>query len=204
MPGVTAEMLDWWFWWHAMDPLRYKIWYPNSHQSNSVDNLEEYKNRRGPYRERYWNSTQYPVEDLGIGSEELFIKFMPPEEFGFDVARFSEANVATVVCAYVGSVDKKVWHTYMCHFVRQTETGLEMRSRFWIGHTVQFTWLSEESILNNLVNNRLFRKIVIPEDIGYQLAMHCAQEYNNLAIILPELFSVYHEQNRPTNFIRSR
>jgi hypothetical protein len=25
MQGVTGEMLDWWFWWHALESLRYKI-----------------------------------------------------------------------------------------------------------------------------------------------------------------------------------
>ena len=30
-PGVTAEMFDWWFCWHALDPLRYKIWDTDDH-----------------------------------------------------------------------------------------------------------------------------------------------------------------------------
>ena len=27
-PGVTAEMIDWWFAWHPLEDLRYRIWYP--------------------------------------------------------------------------------------------------------------------------------------------------------------------------------
>ncbi|MCX7679658.1 MAG: phloretin hydrolase, partial [Spirochaetes bacterium] len=37
MPQVSGEMIDWWFVWHAQEPLRYKIWYPGAHISNSVN-----------------------------------------------------------------------------------------------------------------------------------------------------------------------
>jgi hypothetical protein len=60
MPKVTGEMLDWWFWWHPVNPLRYKVWYPGSHFGTSLDvNIDEYKGRKGPYGERYWNTTNY-------------------------------------------------------------------------------------------------------------------------------------------------
>ena len=36
MPGVTADMVNWWFAWHSLDPLRYKIWYPPAHVSVEV------------------------------------------------------------------------------------------------------------------------------------------------------------------------
>jgi hypothetical protein len=28
---VTAEVIDWWFAWHPLDSLRYRIWYPPQH-----------------------------------------------------------------------------------------------------------------------------------------------------------------------------
>ena len=31
MPGITREMIDWWFWWHTQDSLRYQVWFPGSH-----------------------------------------------------------------------------------------------------------------------------------------------------------------------------
>ena len=72
MTEVTGEMLDWWFWWHPINPLRYKIWYPETHFDTTVDvDLDEYKSRDGPYNKRYWNITNYPIEDIGIGYEGL-------------------------------------------------------------------------------------------------------------------------------------
>ena len=197
MPNVTGEMLDWWFWWHPINALRYKVWYPEAHFKNSVDvDIDEYTNRKGPYAKRYWNVTNYPIEDIGTGKETLSIKFIRPSDFGFDETRFDEADVATAICGIAGSVSKKITqHTYMCHFVRKKNNGVEMRSRFWVGHTVIKSGFSEVSIVNRLINTKIMKNLLLPRKVGYALAMHCAQEYNNLADILPELFANYREKN---------
>ncbi|MBN1653395.1 MAG: hydrolase [Deltaproteobacteria bacterium] len=188
MPEVTAEMIDWWFWWHALESLRYKIWYPGSHAGVSVENREQLENPLLSARERYWNNTQYPVEDVGIGPEIFSITFIPPEDIGFDVSRFVEAHVATAICAVVGSVTKKVRHTRMCHLVRRTSNGVEMRSRFWIGGNIKLDMFSQKSVVNRVANTKLIRKLTIPNATPYQMALHCAREYSNLAEILPELY----------------
>ena len=36
MPGVTVDMLKWWFAWHALEDLRYKIWYKPGHFGISI------------------------------------------------------------------------------------------------------------------------------------------------------------------------
>lgn len=188
MPKVSGEMLDWWFWWHALEDLRYKIWYPGSHLANHAEDPAQLQNCELSSRQRYWNNTHYPVEDVGIGIEQLSITFLPPADFGFDISRFDEARVATVICARVGSVTKKVLHTDMCHFVRAADGGVEMRSRFWIGRKIHSMMLSEENPIHRLINSKSIRKIMIPADTPVQMANHCAQEYNNLAAILPELY----------------
>ena len=193
MPKVTGEMLDWWFWWHPMNSLRYKVWYPEAHFSHTTDvDMDIYKRRSGVYRERYWNTTNYPVEDIGVGKETLSIRFVPPSDFGFDESRFDEANVATAICGIVGSVTRKLPQlAYMSHLVRKKVTGVEMRSRFWIGHTILKSGVSEKSIINRLINKRMVKKLLLPRNVGFAMAMHCTQEYHNLAEILPELYGSY-------------
>ncbi len=193
MPGVTGDMLDWWFSWHARESLRYKIWYPGAHAGTSVKDPERLKNKSLPLRERYY-TTHYPIEDVGIGEETLSIRFMPPEEFGFDTTRFKTANVSTAICTRVGSEGKKADHTDMCHFVRQAEEGVEMRSRFWIGRRLKVRMFSDQSFVNRLANTRFIRKIVIPRNAPCQMAHHCAREYNNLAQILPDLYREYGDE----------
>ena len=41
MPGVTPEMFDWWFAWHGVAPMRYKVWNPHQHYSCQTRNLEK-------------------------------------------------------------------------------------------------------------------------------------------------------------------
>jgi hypothetical protein len=196
MPGVTGRMIDWWFWWHALESLRYRIWYPGAHVGISAADREQLENTSLSARERYWNNPQYPVEDVGIGPDILSITFIPPDDFGFDTLRFEKAGVATAICTVVGSVTKKVRHTRMCHLVRKTAGGVEMRSRFWIGGNIKVNFFSEKSIVNRIANTKLIRKLAIPSDTSYQMALHCAREYNNLAAILPELYREYGPRRR--------
>jgi hypothetical protein len=187
--GVTKEMLDWWFWWHAQEPLRYRIWYPEYHFDTSAK-----RTQKEPSNEpRYWHTTHFPVEDCGLGREKLSIHFLPPDEFGFDTSRFPEANIVTVICGVVGSVTPRniKQHTSMCHLVRKYSSGIEMRSRFWIGHTIRFNGVLGAPILRDIVNTRFVKQRIVPKTIRLAMAMHCAQEYANLAKLLPELYAAY-------------
>lgn len=192
MPGLTGEMIDWWFWWHAFEDLRYKIWYPGKHVGVRIQNRDQLSDLKLSLRERYWHNPNFPTEDIGIGTDTLRITFISPEEFGFDASRFEQANVATIISARVGSESRHVEHTDMCHFVRKTSDGVEMRSRFWIGRKLCLIRFREDSFVNrHIVNTKLVRNRSIPIDAPHQMAMHCAQEYNNLKELLPELYSKY-------------
>ena len=69
--------------------------------------------------------------------------------------------------------------TFMTHFVREIEGGIELRSRFWMG------W--------NYVNGRDVK--VLPDGMRYpdmaamSLALHNVKEFTNLAAILPSLYA---------------
>jgi hypothetical protein len=192
MPGVSGEMIDWWYGWHSIESLRYMIWYPEAHFAIGVDDRVKAECEDVSYRDRYVGRTHYPVEDVGTGkTEELFITFVSPEEFGFDTKRFEAAGVATVVCTHVGDRRRGMRHTYMTHFVRKTATGVEMRSRFWIGAAVRFESFRKAAVLGTLFNTRLARKLLIKNELPANMAHHCAQEYANLAAILPGLYREY-------------
>jgi hypothetical protein len=69
-----------------------------------------------------------------------------------------------------------------------------MRSRFWAGDIeVTIPWLGP--ILSKLVNTRRMRQVVVPDKIGAALLIHCTEEMNHLAGILPELFHKMTDQN---------
>ena len=89
------------------------------------------------YRERLHLSSHLVTEDLGLGKEKILINFMHPKAFGYDVNKLNDKET-TIICAKVGSPERGLWHTDMCHFVRVLPTGgIEMRSRFWMGHQIE-------------------------------------------------------------------
>lgn len=186
MPGVTAEMIEWWFEWHPHDPVRYRIWYPEMHFDTGFEPAKV------PGAKPFHGTVHHPVEDIGLGRARIRIEFVDPVAFGFPRHDFAPATCSTIICGYVGDDVRRVRHTRLCHFVRDTDDGVEMRSRFWIGNRIS---LYSESPLakpvNRLLNTRLIRSRAVPKRAPRALAQHCAQEYANLAAMLPELWARY-------------
>jgi len=190
MPNVTLEMIDWWFWWHAAEGARYQIWYPDKHFDISSYFRGSYTDQTKSYSERLHLSTHLVNEDIGSGAEEILIDFMHPKLFGFDAAQLN-AKKETIICARVGSPEMGSWGSEMVHFVRKTDAGVELRSRFWIGNKIYKINESEEVRLSPILNRSFVKKRLIPDEVGPNMFHHCAQEFHNLAEILPQ---VYQEQ----------
>lgn len=173
MPGITPDMIAWWFWWHPQKKERYQVWFPGSHFSISYGKKQsDYFKREAP--PAFQKNTQYPVEEIGGTKMPLRIDFVTPEEFGFSEAVMRENNIPLIVCGHVGAFNGLIWHTEMAHIFRQTENGLFMTSRFWMGKTLR---------------NPLLRKRILTDSLARGMAEHCCIEYRNLAEILPILYN---------------
>jgi plasmid maintenance system antidote protein VapI len=98
MPGVTVAMFDWWFAWHGLDPMRYKIWDPEDHYYALWRNLAQAKDTRLSIRERYWNNICDVKENIG-GDKALKVSlyFSNPADFGFDSQKLADFN-GTILC----------------------------------------------------------------------------------------------------------
>jgi hypothetical protein len=180
MPGVTIEMIDWWFDWHPHDPLRYRIWFPQAHFDIAFEAAAT------PGSKPFRGTIHRPVEDVGIGRSRIRIEFIEPEEFGFPQG---DPPGATIVCGFAGDDKRRVRHTRMCHFACEVDGGAELRSRFWIGTPMTLYAKSAAARpINKLLGTTPVRSRAVPKDAPKSLAHHCAQEYANLAAILPEIF----------------
>ncbi|MCD7898099.1 MAG: hypothetical protein LUG50_15735 [Planctomycetaceae bacterium] len=141
-PDATAEMVDWWFAWHPLEDLRYRLWYPPQHGGIMVspENRKRLLDSSIPMSQRNWGVLHHVTEDTNGGMDNVDIHFMSPEEFGFDMKRWKEPNVATFAGGqgWSSPVNRKEGDitapAMMCHFFRQTEAGLEQRTRFWMGY----------------------------------------------------------------------
>ena len=85
MPGVTGEMLDWWFPWHSVgSDLRYKIWDPEDHYFARAYPASYVVNPNVPMNQKTWGVDHYIMEDVGPGPEFLKLCFKRPADFGYD------------------------------------------------------------------------------------------------------------------------
>lgn len=190
MPGVTVEMINWWFAWHSLEDLRYKIWWPKGHFAVSISDEDRKKvlNPGRPAPLKFLGITHHVVEDVGVGTENIMIRFLTPEEVGFDMSRFKAPNVGTVVAANGLSSaegappDGPKAPAVMCHFIREIPDGVEFRSRFWMGY----------HIIDKKPKLLLPPDVKIPETVPQELGRHNVFEYSNLRAILPQ---IYEEQN---------
>jgi hypothetical protein len=180
MPSVTAEMVDWWFDWHPRDSLRYRVWHPHAHRANSLQAPAR------PGAKAHWGAVHRPVEDVGVGVVHARIAFARPSELGMPGDALDDRRVATIVCGLVGDERRRVRHTPMFHVFLRERDGVVLRSAFWLGAAIR-PYGPAGAVGERLMNNRFVRRATLPARLPQALATHCAQEYANLATLLPEL-----------------
>lgn len=186
MPGVTVDMVNWWFAWHSLENLRYKLWWPQGHYSISITEKDRQKVLDPSFlpTQKFQGITHHVVEDTGGGKEDIFISFLPPVDAGFNMDRFKAPYVGTVVAANGISspvnapTDAPKAPAFMMHFVREIPGGVEFRSRFWIGY--QMVGRKPKFLLPS--------HIKIPAFVPQGLVQHNIYEYTNLAAFLPQLY----------------
>lgn len=182
MPGVTGEMVEWWFDWHPRDADRYRLWHPLAHKDNSIEPPST------PGAKAHWGAVHHPVEDVGTGMEHIRIAFVPPTELGFSTDALDDPAVATIVCGWIGDDRGRLRHSAMAHVFLAADGGLVLRSHFWLGAAIRPRLPAPLAAPIALAaNNRFVRKASLPSRLPRSLAAHCAEEYANLAVLLPEL-----------------
>lgn len=186
MPGVSADMVDWWFDWHPRDPERYRLWHPAAHLDNSLEPPAR------PGAKAHWGAVHHPVEDVGTGVVHARIEFLAPRELGFSTDALGDPAVGTIVCGLVGDDRKRLRHTAMAHVFLEAGDGLVLRSRFWIGARIRpYAPAPLAGLGEAALNRRAVRDLALPKGVAPALARHCAEEYANLARILPGLYEGY-------------
>lgn len=82
----------------------------------------------------------------------------------------------------------------MAHVFLRDGDGLVLRSHFWLGAAVRpYLPAALAGPAAGLLNRRAFRDLALPRNLAPALARHCAEEYANLAALLPELYGRFAE-----------
>lgn len=189
MPNVSKEMFDWWFWWHAQEPISYKMWYPQYHFNNRYDikDREYFKT----IFNRFEPNTQYPYELIGGLKGKLSIQFVKPTQFGFSKKAIKESKVQTILCGHVGLLFPRIQHTEMCHILLNKSDETVLVSRFWMVNEPYFLRFSKKSILNKMLISKHVKSKFVFAERAKDVVEHCYIEYRNLATFLPYLFNKF-------------
>lgn len=176
MPGVSAEMVRWWFGDYLQTSEHYKRWHPTAHVwmdwENKVDGA-------------YIGASHLVHEYLGEDLSKLRIQFVPPEDI-LGPVRLGADDVA--VCARAGLLEQPLNGAKMCHIIRNTEYGAEMRSRFWLGIVAKRDGNETVPSIEGVVaNTYLARKIGVRPSAARNLMTHAIEEMGYLAEFLPAL-----------------
>lgn len=188
-PDVTAEMVDWWFAWHPLEDLRYRIWYPPQHGGLMVspETRKRLMDMSIPWSERNWGATHHVTENCDNGMDNIDITFMSPADYGFDMTRWKQPFVSAFAGGYgwACSTDKNdasiTAPAMMCHIFRDTPEGLEHRTRFWMGY--RFSGGKPELSLPP--------GIVVPVEAVQGLARHNVKEFTRFKTFLPRIYKEF-------------
>lgn len=176
MPGVTGEMLDWWFPWHSVgSDLRYKIWDKEDHYFARADRADYVCDPNVPVNQKTWGVNHYILEDVGPGPEFLKLCFKSPADFGYDPALVGSAQCQSLVCA----IGEGNCAAAMTHKWYPYKDGVMFCSRFWIGYT----------LVDGAYKKILPEGVRLPEIVPQGLFAHNIKEFSNLAAILPRLWA---------------
>jgi hypothetical protein len=182
MPLVTPAMWGWWFAWHGSEAARYKLWHPRAHVdvrwSDGRNDLDYYIGR-----------TSNVVEYVGAESLRLTIRFVPPASLGIDEQKLF-ANGEVAICARGGIAGTPMETGWLIHHVRPVQDGAQMRSRFWLGGS-NVRPRGMPGTVGAGIGRTLRRLQPLTSNMAADLLIHCAQEMNHLAAILPALYETF-------------
>lgn len=185
MPGVKAAMWDWWFGWHSLSSVRYRLWHPSAHMRSQ---LAEDRRHLPIGRPRYVGNVSAVDEYIGTQMTRLAIGFVAPEAFWLDPAQVDA--MGTAICATVALRAERMRHGQLVHLVEDTADGCVMHSRFHLG-----VFRSEVPLvgplLSALVDRPAMRRKLVSDVIGLALLRHCFEEMHHLAGILPDLHRAF-------------
>ena len=182
MPKVKADMLRWWFSDFLQTTEHYNWWHPKDHVWMDWENKKPGENT---------GFSHLVHEYIGGELSKLRIQFVNSAEFfGYEV---NDENTF-VICARVGLLEEDINIAKMCHVVRNTADGAEMRTRFWLGHVARREGNNTISSIQGFIGNTaLVRLFVLDKQSAEDLKRHAKEEMKYLADLLPSLYELEKE-----------
>ncbi|AQS41144.1 MAG: 2,4-diacetylphloroglucinol specific hydrolase PhlG [Candidatus Tokpelaia hoelldobleri] len=191
MPGVTAAMFRWWFTWHPMEKERYMLWFPQAHVDIGIQDAKRLSDTSLTYEQRLYNNPNPITEFIGASAMKMVIHFTDPVELGFDANAYKRAGFTANASGIIKpATDPNTPFIFMVHLARDTDRGLELFSRYWIGAHPQMRRFPGGADTAALVSKMGLSKDSV-EQTAYDMAVHDMTEFNHLARLLPAIYAKF-------------
>ncbi|GAB5452533.1 MAG: hypothetical protein Hals2KO_28610 [Halioglobus sp.] len=177
MPNVKAHMVRWWFADYMQTTEHYQRWHPGAHVWMDWENKVPGE---------IIGASHLVHEYLGTELHKLRIQFIEPSEL---LGEVEPLDGRFIICARAGALEMPINLTAMCHIVRNTAWGAEMRSIFWIGHVAKRDGNEEMFSVEGLLGNTaLARWLLVDRRFAEALMIHAVEEMGYLSDFLPSLY----------------
>ncbi|MET0340189.1 MAG: hypothetical protein ABW252_04275 [Polyangiales bacterium] len=191
-PGCTGEMLKWWFWWHAVEPARYTLWYPTNHLSARSLSPEKLSAPGLTHEQRYLGTSHRVLEWIGPKKVDVLIDFVDPADLGMDTRRFAEAGIVAHACARVRTGPRpRARVVTMLHLARATADGFELRSRYWIANDLRLEVFGSAVPVGPLLRGIGVLPHLAGAAVGYEQLLHDQIEFTHLSTFLAPLHAEF-------------
>ena len=191
MAGVTTDMFKWWFLWHPLEKERYSLWFPQAHIDNYVVDPTRLADASLSYEQRLYGNPNHIEEFIGPSSLKLVLHFTDPVELGFDAAALRRAGIKASASATIRVADTPdTTFMFMLHLARDTDRGMELFSRYWIGAHPEFKRFPGGTDAPALLRTMGMDRHSL-ETLAYELSVHDMTEFSHLAKILPALHRAF-------------
>lgn len=180
MPNVTAPMLEWWFAWHGLEPLRYAIWDPEDHFDVTMneEGRQRSLNPDIPMARKTWGATHTVMESIGGPADEIVIMFTEPQKLGFDPEKIGTPGCEFMVAANALMGAMKV-PVVMVETAKKVDGVMTFQARFFVGY----------HIIDGEAKYLLPPEVVLPEEVAMGLLAHNIKEFSHLGKILPQVYA---------------
>lgn len=177
-------MLHWWYWWCAVEPARFTLWYPHNHiAAEPVD--RGVLSRPGLADEqRHIGTTQYVDQYIGSQRTQVGLAYLHPADFGFDTRRFAESGIVGHSCSRGRLLRLPIEAITVVHLARRTDDGFELRSRYWIGHDMTLRAFGRKVALDGVAASLGIKRQLGGERAAYEQLHHHLIEFTHLSTFL--------------------
>jgi hypothetical protein len=138
--------------------------------------------------QRYVGTTHEVVEYIGPERMDIRIRFVDPSEVGLDASRFEASGIVAHACARVQLARVGIEAVTMIHLARETDDGIEQRSRYWIGQDAKLRILGGSLGVDRIGSALGIKRRMAGERVGYEQLLHDQIEFTHLAGFLADLF----------------